>query len=349
MNLNEQRRMQFLAGIISESELEAMGRVVTAHDVDTDAVENMPQVKMAADMISQDPVALAKLEKLAAMAGVDSILSESSEFDGEVDDAEIQKIANFIDDIVMDVDLEESKDKKEKPSIVMTAASIGGALPFIPGISGLITQAAETTGIPAMAFGAASVLAAAVVGGIINNIIKKRKEEKENLNEGWKDVAAGAMMALATMLPKTADAQQDGKVGWDTVKDTVEYISMDMDRDTIRRIGTVATKVFKDTDGDVDKMVQKIKWEYTKPNSWDIDPSKTEKEKIKKFEKVDPVTQKRVRLVNKGGEKIIYFDGNYRPNPDDVKKVYYDTGEITQKEFDEYVDKYNRWLSLFDK
>jgi hypothetical protein len=171
---------------------------------------------------------------------------------------------------------------------------------------------------------------------------------EQQLNEGWKDILAGGMMALATMLPKVADAQ-DGRVDWETVKDTVEYVSKDLDRDTIRRISTVMSKTFKDTGGNVDKMVQKIKWEYTKPNSWEVDPSKTEKEKIKKFEKVDPVTQKRVRLTNRDGKKTIYFDGKYRPSPEDVKEMYYDTGEITKKEYDNYVEKYNRWLSLFKK
>lgn len=185
MNLQEIRRMQFLAGIISEGELESVGKEVTVNDINTDVIENMPEVQMAADMIMSNPSALAQLEKFANMAGVDYGLNESLEGYDEVDDFEIQKMADLINDM-MDSDNNISEEKeadsedkeKEKPSLVLTAASIGGALPFIPGISGLITQAAEATGIPAMAFGAASVLAAAVVGGILNNIVKKKMEQK---------------------------------------------------------------------------------------------------------------------------------------------------------------------------
>lgn len=347
MNLQEQRRMQFLAGIISESELDSMNRVVTAHDVDTDAIENMPQVQMAADMIMSNPSALAQLEKFASIAGVDSIINETSEFDGQIDDNEIQKIANFIDDMIEGGDeiQEGDKDKKEeKPNLVVTAASLGGVLPFIPGISGLITQASEATGIPSMAFGAASVLAAAVIGGIINNIIKKRKEKKENLNEGWKDVASGAMMALATMLPKTADAQ-DGSVEWDTVKDTVEIISTDIDRDTLRLITTKAYEVFKDNDGNIEKIVTDIKDEYTKYNSWDIDKT----EKSSETEVMDPVSEKMVRLTDWGGKNRIYVDGDYMRTPDEVKDIYYDNDDSRlDDKYYNYVDKYNHWLSLFD-
>jgi hypothetical protein len=171
--------MQFLAGIISESEMESMDRVVTAHDVDTNAIEDLPQVEMAAEMISQDPVAIAQLEKIATMAGVDSELNESIEV--EISDGDIQKIANLIDDMIEVGGLEESEEngegpEKEKQSPILTAASIGSALPFIPGISGWFAQAAAASGIPMMALGAGSVITAAIIAALIVKVRKKMRE-----------------------------------------------------------------------------------------------------------------------------------------------------------------------------
>ena len=178
VNLQEQRRMQFLAGIISESELESMNRVVTAHDVDVDAIGELPQVEVAAEMISQDPIAIAQLEKIATIAGVDSGLIESVE--DEISDADIQKIANLIDYMIDGGGLEESEEhmegsKEEKQSPVITAASIASVLPFVPGISGWFAQAADASGIPMMALGAGSVIAAAIVAALIVKVKDKLK------------------------------------------------------------------------------------------------------------------------------------------------------------------------------
>lgn len=180
--------------------------------------------------------------------------------------------------------------------------------------------------------------------------IKKFNEFKSSdlIEEGWKDWVAGAMMALATALPKTADAQQDGVVDWDTVKDTVEYISTDMDRDTVRAITTKAYKIFKDNDGNIDKIVTDIKDEYTHYNSWDIDSSKTDRSS--EIEKMDPETEEMVRLTTSDGKRKIYVNGDYMRTPEEVKNIYYDNDDSNlDDKYHNYVDKYNHWLSLFDK
>lgn len=180
MNLNEIKRMQFLAGIISENNMDPLevGRDisddVTARDVDMDALEAMPEIDMAAQMISQNPNALAQLERLASAAGIDAGLNEM-----EDDSSDIQRLADVIDGILYSKGLNEENsaeaEEEQKVDPVVTAASIGGILPFIPGISGWFAAAAAATGIPAVALGAGSVVAAAIVGAII----KKIKENKQ--------------------------------------------------------------------------------------------------------------------------------------------------------------------------
>ena len=183
------------------------------------------------------------------------------------------------------------------------------------------------------------------LSGIISE--SEYNQKVKMLEEGWKDLVAGGMLAIASLLPNTADAQEDGVVEWDTVKDTVERISMDMDRDTLRIITTKAYEVYKDADGNIDKIVTDIKDEYTKYNSWDIDTSKTKQSS--EIEKMNPETGEMVKLTDWGGKQRIYVDGSYRPTPEEAKEMYYDTGEISKEKFDSYVDTYNRWLSLFDK
>lgn len=197
----------------------------------------------------------------------------------------------------------------------------------------------------------------------VEKLVKKilTEEKSHVIEEGWKDAVVGGLLTLASLLPKTADAQQDGKVEWDTVKDTVTHISKDNDRDTVRRINTIATKIFKDADGNVDKIVRKIKDETTKPNSWDI--KKTKERKIKEFIKIDPITKKEVRLVKKNWEKrnpwredkILYIDGGsvhpyfshgYQSPPYKIYRVA-DPEEFGLEEFKEYVKEYSRLLSLF--
>jgi len=153
MNLNERRRMQFLAGIISENNMDPLENTgeATASDVDMHALEAMPEIDMAAQMISQNPNSLAQIEKLASMAGIDSNLNEIES--GEIELSDIQSLADVIDGIAYGKGLKEEDEvepevEAEKPDLMMIGASIGGILPFIPGISGWFSSAAAATGIP---------------------------------------------------------------------------------------------------------------------------------------------------------------------------------------------------------
>lgn len=151
----------------------------------------------------------------------------------------------------------------------------------------------------------------------VEKLIKKilTEEKSQVIEEGWKDILAGSMMALATMLPKTTDAQQDGRVEWETVKDTVEMISMDQDRDTVRKLTTTAYKIYKNRKGDVKKVVADIKTEFTQPNSWDIDSTKTSTEQ----ERTAQDEYGRVITLTSDGE--LEIDGRWMKSPKMMTKI----------------------------
>jgi hypothetical protein len=191
------------------------------------------------------------------------------------------------------------------------------------------------------------------------------------IEEGWKEnILAGIGLTFASLLPQGLNAQDltpqdketikhsvesvdkdDGEILKDTqtISDTVEYISKDMDRDTLRIITTKAYEIYEDTDGNITKVVTHIKDNYKKYNSWEDDPSKTEESTV--IEKMDngKMVSLKISEDNENNKKYsIIVDGKWRPDPSQVKETYYDTGEITKEEFESYVDKYNYWRSIFD-
>lgn len=181
----------------------------------------------------------------------------------------------------------------------------------------------------------------------VTDFLKHRKvNESQNLQEGWKDILAGGMMALATMLPKTADAQQDGRVEWETVKDTVEMISMDMDRDTVRKITTTAYEIFKNRKGDVKKVVADIKTEYTQPNSWDIDSTQTKTEKEKTIK--DPQSGEIITLNSRGelsiGDRFVRSPKEMQRTIDNMKDSK--KKEELQNKLPGYTKEYKRLMKL---
>ena len=182
MNLNEVKRMQFLAGIISENNMDPLAEEpleVSAADVDMDAIYNLPQVDMAAEMIMQNPHALEQLERFAQAAGVDASLNEM--IGDEITIIDVQRLTDMIarqgvinenEDTDGEIDVEAEPEDK-KVDLMMTGASLGGIVPFIPGISGWFADAAAASGIPAMALGAGAVVAGAIIGAIIKKIKEK--------------------------------------------------------------------------------------------------------------------------------------------------------------------------------
>jgi hypothetical protein len=181
----------------------------------------------------------------------------------------------------------------------------------------------------------------------VTDFLKHRRvNESQNLQEGWKDILAGGMMALATILPKTADAQQDGRVEWETVKDTVEMVSMDMDRDTVRKITTTAYEIFKNRKGDVKKVVADIKTEYTQPNSWDIDSTQTKTEKEKTIK--DPQSGEIITLNSRGelsiGDRFVRSPKEMQRTIDNMKDSK--KKEEFQNKLPGYTKEYKRLMKL---
>lgn len=181
----------------------------------------------------------------------------------------------------------------------------------------------------------------------VEKLVKKilTEENSQVIEEGWKDVLAGGMMALATMLPKTADAQQDGRVEWETVKDTVEMISTDQDRDTVRKLTTTAYKIYKNRKGDVKKVVADIKTEFTQPNSWDIDSTKTSTEQ----ERTAQDEYGRVITLTSDGE--LEIDGRWMKSPKMMAKIVAGIKDTEAKKEAEaklprYTKEYNRLKKL---
>jgi hypothetical protein len=184
MKLSEVKRMQFLAGIISENNMDPLAEEpleASADDVNMDAIYNLPQVDMAAEMIMQNPHALEQLKRFAQAAGVQTFINEM--VDDEITIIDVQKLADMIarnfvisesEDIEGDVDVEtEPEPDDKKVDLMMTGASLGGIIPFIPGISGWFADAAAVSGIPAIALGAGAVIAGAIIGSIIKKIKEK--------------------------------------------------------------------------------------------------------------------------------------------------------------------------------
>ena len=81
--INEAKRMQFLAGLINESQLnEAEGDVTPEQAIQKvmpvmSKLENSPELDKAAQKIANDPALMTQLEKALAQGGVQTDLNEA--------------------------------------------------------------------------------------------------------------------------------------------------------------------------------------------------------------------------------------------------------------------------------
>lgn len=172
-------------------------------------------------------------------------------------------------------------------------------------------------------------------------------EYRQKLEEGWKDVLAGGMLALATILPQTADAQ-DGRVELETINDTITdiMVSKGLDRDTVKKITSTAYNLYRNRKGDVKKIVADIKTEYTYPNSKDIDSTRTSTEQETSVK--DPKTGKIITLASDGELEV---EGKLMRDPETIKQLVANIKDLEKKKEAEgklkgYTREYNRLRRL---
>lgn len=202
----------------------------------------------------------------------------------------------------------------------------------------------------------------------VERLVKKIliEENSQVIEEGWKDVLAGIGLTFASLLPQGLNAQdltpqdketikhsiesvdkngEEIKNDTKTIRDTVEMISMDQDRDTVRKLTTTAYKIYKNRKGDVKKVVADIKTEFTQPNSWDIDSTKTSTEQ----ERTAQDEYGRVITLTSDGE--LEIDGRWMKSPKMMAKIVAGIKDTEAKKEAEaklprYTKEYNRLKKL---